>query len=855
MADDRRPPSVLLAGGGTAGHVNPLLAVADELHRRHPNARLTVLGTAQGLEARLVPEHGLDLALVPRVPLPRRPTLDWFRLPGRLRAAIRAAGTAIDESGAQVVVGFGGYVSTPAYLAARSRKIPVVIHEANARPGLANRLGARWAKSVAVTFPGTALPGAQVTGLPLRAPIARLLAERTADAHAARVAAAESLGLDPALPTLLVSGGSLGAVSVNTAVSGAAPQLLAAGVQVLHLTGTGKADAVRAALEGVPGAEHYQVREYLSDMHLALAVADVVVGRSGAGTVCELAALGIPAVYVPLPVGNGEQRLNAAAVVAAGGGLLVDDDDLDPAWLLAHLPVLLVGDTAAETRARMGRAAASVGVRDAAARVARLVEVELPAPAKAPAKQLAAEKLGRVHLVGVGGAGMSAIAALLAARGLTVSGSDAADGPALPALREAGVTVHVGHDAALVDGIDTLVVSSAVRESNPELARARALGVRVLHRSQALAALMVGRDAVAVAGAHGKTTTSAMVATALLDAGADPSFAIGGTVLTADGSLGGSRDGSGRAFVAEADESDGSFLAYAPLVALVTNVEPDHLDHYGSAEAFEDAFVAFAERIRPGGALVACADDAGAVRLVDRARAQLAARDVEVVTYGTSPTADVVVGDLRPDGAAWSVDLTTPDGVLTVRLAVPGAHNALNAGGAWAAARRLGTDPVAVATGLAAFRGTGRRFEDRGTAGGVRVVDDYAHHPTEVAALLRQARSVVGDGRVIVLFQPHLYSRTRTFAAEFGAAFDLADVVVVTDVYAAREDLDPEVTGALIVDRVPTEGKATFVPDRLDAARAVARAARPGDLVLTVGAGDVTLLAPVVLDELAGGSS
>lgn len=844
---------MLLAGGGTAGHVNPLLAVADELHRRHPNARLTVLGTAQGLEARLVPEHGLDLALVPRVPLPRRPTLDWFRLPGRLRAAVRAAGTAIDDSGAQVVVGFGGYVSTPAYLAARRRGVPVVIHEANARPGLANRLGARWARSVAVTFPGTALRGAQVTGLPLRAPIARLLAERSADAHRARVAAAQSLDLDPTLPTLLVSGGSLGAVSVNTAVSGAAAELLARGVQVLHLTGAGKADAVRAALEGVPGAERYQVREYLSDMHLALAVADVVVGRSGAGTVCELAALGIPAVYVPLPVGNGEQRLNAAAVVAAGGGLLVDDDDLDPAWLLAHLPVLLVGDAAAETRARMGRAAASVGVRDAAARVARLVEAELPAPPKAP-KQLAAEKLGRVHLIGIGGAGMSAVAGLLAARGLTVSGSDAADGPALPALREAGVTVHVGHDAALVDGIDTLVVSSAVRESNPELARARALGIRVLHRSEALAALMVGRDAVAVAGAHGKTTTSAMVATALLDAGADPSFAIGGSVLSAGGALGGSRDGTGRAFVAEADESDGSFLAYAPLVAVVTNVEPDHLDHYGSAEAFEDAFVAFAERIRPGGALVACADDAGAVRLVDRARAQLAARDVAVVTYGTSPTADVVVGDLRPDGSAWSVDLTTPDGVLTVRLAVPGVHNALNAGGAWAAARRLGTDPVAAATGLAAFRGTGRRFEDRGTVDGVRVVDDYAHHPTEVAALLRQARSVVGPGRVLVLFQPHLYSRTRTFAVEFGAAFDLADLVVVTDVYAAREDPDPQVTGALIVDRVPTAGKASFVPDRLDAARAVAQAARPGDLVLTVGAGDVTLLGPIVLAELAGGS-
>ncbi|MEZ0449442.1 UDP-N-acetylglucosamine--N-acetylmuramyl-(pentapeptide) pyrophosphoryl-undecaprenol N-acetylglucosamine transferase [Cellulomonas sp. ICMP 17802] len=378
MPEGRGAPSVLLAGGGTAGHVNPLLAVADELHRRHPNARLTVLGTAQGLEARLVPEHGLPLAVVPRVPLPRRPTLDWFRLPGRLRAAVRAAGTAIDESGAQVVVGFGGYVATPAYLAARRRRIPVVIHEQNARPGLANRLGARWAASVAVTFPGTALRGAQVTGLPLRAPIARLVEQLEDDRAGTRAAAAAELGLDASLPTLLVTGGSLGAVSVNAAVAGAAADLLAAGVQVLHLTGAGKADAVRAALDGVPGAERYHVREYLTEMHLALAVADVVVGRSGAGTVCEQAALGIPAVYVPLPIGNGEQRLNAAAVVAAGGGLLVDDADLDPAWVRAHLPVLLVGETAVETRERMGHAAARVGVRDAAARVARLVEAELP---------------------------------------------------------------------------------------------------------------------------------------------------------------------------------------------------------------------------------------------------------------------------------------------------------------------------------------------------------------------------------------------------------------------------------------------------------------------------------------------
>lgn len=357
--------SVVLAGGGTAGHVNPLLAVADELRRRHPDVAITVLGTAEGLEAELVPARGYPLVTVPRVPLPRRPTLDWFRLPGRLRRAVAVAREATAD--AQAVVGFGGYVSTPAYLAARGR-VPVVIHEQNARPGLANRLGARWAAAVAVTFPGTPLRGATTTGLPLRPPVAALAAARQADAAAARRAAAEALGLDPSATTLLVTGGSLGALSLNRALSAAAPDLVGAGVQVLHLTGAGKDEAVRDAVGGLAG---YHVLAYLAEMQHALAVADLVVCRAGAGTVSELAALGIPAVYVPLPVGNGEQRLNAQPVVAAGGGLLVPDARLDAAWVRTELVPLLSDRSRLDA---MAGAARSVGRVDGAARVVDLVE-------------------------------------------------------------------------------------------------------------------------------------------------------------------------------------------------------------------------------------------------------------------------------------------------------------------------------------------------------------------------------------------------------------------------------------------------------------------------------------------------
>lgn len=489
--------------------------------------------------------------------------------------------------------------------------------------------------------------------------------------------------------------------------------------------------------------------------------------------------------------------------------------------------------------------------------------------------------LGHVHLVGIGGAGMSTVAALLRARGLEVSGSDAREGAVLAALRAVGVRVHLGHDAAHVEDADTLVVSTAIRPTNPELVRARERGIRVLHRSEALAALMADRRAVAVAGAHGKTTTSAMIAVTLLHAGLDPSWVIGGTVVPAppddeaghaagaqrddaarstgpadvpSGALAGARHGAGDVLVAEADESDGSFLAYRPHVAVVTNIEPDHLDHYGTREAFEEAFVRFAGQVEPGGWLVACADDDGARRLAATARD----RGVAVRTYGTAQDADVHVGPWRanPGGQqpGGEVTVTGPEGETAVlRLAVPGAHNALNAAGAWTAARLLGVAADVAAAGLARFRGTGRRFEDRGTVRGVRVVDDYAHHPTEVAALLAAARPVAAGGRLLVLFQPHLFSRTRTFADAFADALAAADVVVVTDVYAAREDPDPAVTGALLTDRLAAAGHpaARFVADRVEAARALGRLARAGDLVLTVGAGDVTDLAPVVLDTIA----
>ncbi|MDO4258734.1 MAG: undecaprenyldiphospho-muramoylpentapeptide beta-N-acetylglucosaminyltransferase [Actinomycetaceae bacterium] len=360
---------IVLAGGGTAGHVNPLLATAQVLRER--GAEVVALGTAEGLEADLVPAAGIDLVTIPRVPLPRRPSPALLTLPMRLGQAVSACTAALE--GADALVGFGGYVSTPAYLAARSAKIPVIIHEQNARPGLANRLGASWAKVVALTFSSTPLAaktGATVTtGLPLREAIVDLArARRDGHGNTRRVEAAARLGLNPDAPTLVVTGGSLGAVHINECVTSAA-QYLPEGAQVLHLTGRGKDGVVREAVRAAGLEQRWTILDYLVTMEDALACADLVLCRSGAGTVAEMTALGLPCVYVPLPIGNGEQRLNASDHVEAGGAIMVDDKDLTADIVENRIFPLLVS----QDLASMADASANLGHIEAATELADLV--------------------------------------------------------------------------------------------------------------------------------------------------------------------------------------------------------------------------------------------------------------------------------------------------------------------------------------------------------------------------------------------------------------------------------------------------------------------------------------------------
>jgi UDP-N-acetylmuramate--alanine ligase len=454
-----------------------------------------------------------------------------------------------------------------------------------------------------------------------------------------------------------------------------------------------------------------------------------------------------------------------------------------------------------------------------------------------------------VHFVGVGGAGMSGIARILIARGMHVSGSDAKDSRELAALRVLGADVHVGHRADQVRGADTVVVSTAIRDDNAEVREAQRLGLTVLRRAEALAAVMADRRSVAVAGTHGKTTTTSLLTVALQHCGVDPSFAIGGNLSDSGVNA---HDGTGELFVAEADESDGSFLLLHPFAAVVTNVEADHLDHYRTVDAVHEAFDEFATTIDRGGFLVTCADDEGASRLARSA----AAGGLAVHTYGEGPGADVRVERLRLDGTGSAFDVVAKGRRLgPVRLRIPGRHNALNATAALVAGMELGLPESVLREGLGGFTGTRRRFELKGEAGGVRVFDDYAHHPTEIVAILQAARSVVDGGRLVVAFQPHRYTRTVAFREEFGAALALADEVVVLEVYPAGEDPVPGASGAGVAAAVQLPGHVVFEPSWSAVAGRLAGLAQPGDVVLTLGAGDVTMIGPEVVALLAGRES
>lgn len=445
----------------------------------------------------------------------------------------------------------------------------------------------------------------------------------------------------------------------------------------------------------------------------------------------------------------------------------------------------------------------------------------------------------RIHFIGIGGAGMSGLARIALSEGFNVSGSDAKDSSVVTALRVLGAHIDVTHDAKHVDGSEVVVFSTAITSNNVELARAKELGLEILSRAQLLSILMSESKSIAVAGTHGKTTTSSMMAVALQSCGLDPSFAIGGTI-TASGSN--AHKGTGSLFVAEADESDGSFVEYHPFAAIVTNVEHDHVDFFATPESVVDAFNSFVQTINPQGCLVFCNDDAGSRALGE------AHSEISRVSYGTTSGSDLLVDqiELLPMGSRSRV-IWRGKSLGKLELRVPGHHNVLNAASVVAMGLSLDLDANSILEGLGTFQGTGRRFELIGTVHGIRVVDDYGHHPTEIAATLEAARRFAGDGRVIVIFQPHRYSRTKAFITEFAKVLDRADRAVLLEIYAASETAIKGISAQLIVDQMKN---GEFIPNFIDATQSLIEDAKPGDVILTLGAGDVSSLAPIIVEGL-----
>jgi len=446
-----------------------------------------------------------------------------------------------------------------------------------------------------------------------------------------------------------------------------------------------------------------------------------------------------------------------------------------------------------------------------------------------------------IHFVGIGGSGMSGIARVMAARGARISGSDLHDSTTLDSLRALDFKIQIGHDPANIEGAEIVIRSSAIPTSNPEIIAANQLGIPVIGRAEALAALLIGKRSVAVAGTHGKTTTTSMLTVALQRSGLDPSFAIGASIRNSGTNA---HHGSGEIFVVEADESDGSFTSYRPSGAVITNIELDHVDNFEDLDQIDNLFSEFSRTIKDF--LVICSDDSGAKRLIEK----ISDSNLKVITYGTEGDPNLLLDRIHLAPTSAMARLTFNGRVLgEMKLAIPGRHNLLNAAASIAAGIELGAPVNKLLEGIASFSGARRRFEIRGVVNGVTVIDDYGHHPTEIKATIETARSFAGAGKVLTVFQPHRFSRTKAFAEEFARELAAADHTYLLEIYPADESPIPGITSAVIAHRMDP-GSVTYEPSMPDVISQVVNKAKPGDLVLTLGAGDVTALAPLILENL-----
>jgi UDP-N-acetylmuramate--alanine ligase len=825
----------------------PALAIAEELRAR--GAQVWFVGTTDRVEAELVPAARFPIEFLNVTGLDRQH-------PGRATLSMLRAGVAVPRArrllkrlGAEAVLACGGYVAGPVGLAAATRGIPLVLTESDSYLGLSNRMLARFARRVCLSFPIPGLDGDRylVTGRPVPKAIV----------EADRATARKRLGIEEDASCLFVTGGSLGARSINTAALEAfarRPVRTADGraIVVVHVAGRRDYRECVRLLMKMGSPAHYRLHSYLPNFADGVAAADLALSRAG-GSVFELAAAGTPALLVPYPHATaGHQSSNARWLEEAGAAIVISDDELDPARLATSVAELF------EDRDRLASMSAAAR-RFARPGAARRVAAEVLAAARQD--EVGAEsdhdvpwRGRRLHFVGIGGAGMSGLALVSQRLGAEVTGCDRAESPYTEMLRDAGIEPALEHSADHVSSEHELVVSTAVPDDAPDLEAARNLGIPVLHRARLLAQVGALRRLIAVAGTHGKTTTAAMTAHCLAACGLDPGFLVGAELRGRDGTAANAALGAGEWLVAEADESDRSFLELAPEVAVLTNVELDHHSTYGSIIELGEAFRLFLERLEPDGRVVLW-DRAELRRLVPASRTAIT---YAIEEEGSGTRADLVAQNVRGDGLGTRFELERSGRVACeVTLPAPGRHNVLNALAALGACEAAGCDVEQAARSLTEFRQAGRRFEPKGTANGIRIYDDYAHHPTEVKATLEAARAL-DPKRLIAVFQPHLYSRTLHLYRELGRELASADVVVVLDVYPARERAEGElagVTGKLVADACADNagGRSVWwLPTLEEAESVLAHNLVDGDVVVTLGAGDIDRLAERLAARLDG---
>lgn len=835
--------SIVIAGGGTSGHVLPAIAVAEMLEDRGIGADdLHIIGTIRGIDGRLLSETSYPYTLLPVTGLQRslrpRAIVANVAMAFRYLAARRRATAILRSIGAEVIVSVGGYGSLAPMAAARRLGLRTVVVSYDSRPGLATRRQARTADVVAVADSTSPLSRAVHAGAPVRRAI-RLL-----DRAAAREDARRLLGLDSDRFVVGVVGGSLGSALINEVVVAASSDERIASALWYHVTGDRYANAAQ------PTANRTVV-PYLADMPSFYAACDLVVCRAGASTVAEIATVGVPSILVPWAgAAENHQEHNARLLADSGGAVMINEAEFTADRLVAEVQRLSRDDQ--ELR-RLGAVAFALGDLNRRAVLADFIIEGSTCVSSSNTIDLSLRR--RLHIVGIGGPGMSALARALHGAGHVVSGSDIRESEVTRALRAEGLRVDIGHSRRLVIGCDAVCASTGVPVDNIEMDEARRLGIPALSRAGMLGALCAQAVTIGVAGTHGKTTTTSLVATMLGGADGRCGFVVGGDAPDLETNGAWSAQGP---FVVEADESDGTHEQLPLSAAVITNIDVDHLDHFGTLEAIAESFTRFAERVE--GAVVLCVDDSRLKSLASMLRSS----GRHVITYGEDAGADVRIEQIVQRGSFLTFDVEVADEAakvfsgarrISVDVKLQGRHNALNATGALVLALMHGASITDCLAAMAEFNGVGRRFDVRGECDGVVFVDDYAHLTTEIRAVVAAARTGdFADRRVVAVFQPNRYHRIAAMAGDYADAFVEADVVFITDIYASGTPVIEGVTGKLVVDAVIASHPnrdVRWIRDRASLINEVADEVRAGDVCVSFGCGDIETFPDEVMRELA----